>query len=119
MVANPACGQLNGEGKYFFPLSPLVPTNLVSRDGFGRLVPHYNSSHAHSPYDALAELNLALTLAGFVFRDGVHLALYYTIPSTAIGSVSLYYSITVYRITQSSTDGVTLPPRVRRHRAGR
>ena len=85
----------------FFSLSPLAPTNLVSRDGFGRLVPHYNSSLAQSPYDTLAELNLALTLAGFVFRDGVHL---YRQPPSGQSRV--------YRITQLRADGVTVesPP---------
>ena len=36
-VANPARGQLNRENN--IPLSPCVPDNLVSRDGFGRPVP--------------------------------------------------------------------------------
>ena len=36
-VANPARGQLNRENK--IPLSPCVPENLVSRDGFSRPVP--------------------------------------------------------------------------------
>ena len=35
-VANPARGQLNREN---IPLSPCVPENLVSRDGFSRPVP--------------------------------------------------------------------------------
>ena len=37
MVANPARGQLNRENN--IPLSPCVPENLVSRDGFSRPVP--------------------------------------------------------------------------------
>ena len=37
MVANPARGQLNRENAKK-NLSPFVPENLVSRDGFGRLV---------------------------------------------------------------------------------
>ena len=37
MVADPALGQLNREN-VFSPLSPFVPENLVSRDGFGRSV---------------------------------------------------------------------------------
>ena len=36
-VANPARGQLNMEN--YIPLSPCVPDNLVSRDGFSRPVP--------------------------------------------------------------------------------
>ena len=36
-VANPARGQLNWENN--IPLSPCVPENLVSRDGFSRPVP--------------------------------------------------------------------------------
>ena len=36
-VANPARGQLNRENNV--PLSPCVPENLVSRDGFSRPVP--------------------------------------------------------------------------------
>ena len=36
-VANPARGQLNRENS--IPLSPCVPENLVSRDGFSRPVP--------------------------------------------------------------------------------
>ena len=36
-VANPAHGQLNREND--IPLSPCVPENLVSRDGFSRPVP--------------------------------------------------------------------------------
>ena len=44
-VVNPARGQLNKEN--YFSLSPFAPENLVSRDGFGRLVP---SQPAYSPY---------------------------------------------------------------------
>ena len=36
-VANPARGQLNREKN--IPLSPCVPENLVSRDGFSRPIP--------------------------------------------------------------------------------
>ena len=35
-VANPARGQLNRENN--IPLSPCVPDNLVSRDGFRRIM---------------------------------------------------------------------------------
>ena len=44
-VANPARGQLNS-GKNI-PLSPCVPENLVSRDGFSRPVPR-QPAHLHT-----------------------------------------------------------------------
>ena len=44
-VANLPRGQLTG--KINIPLSPYVPENLVSRDGFSRPVPR---QPAHSPY---------------------------------------------------------------------
>ena len=47
MVANPARGQLNRETN--IPLSPCVPENLVSRDGFGRPV---SRLPPHSPLQA-------------------------------------------------------------------
>ena len=43
-VANPARGQLNRE--ISIPLSPCVPENLVSRDGFSRPVPR-QPAHLH------------------------------------------------------------------------
>ena len=47
-VANPARGQLNREnGKMNIPLSPCVPENLVSRDGFSRPVPR-QPAHRHT-----------------------------------------------------------------------
>ena len=42
-VANPARGQLNRENN--IPLSPCVPENLVSRDGFSHPVPHQPAHH--------------------------------------------------------------------------
>ena len=46
-VANPARGQLNRENEYI-PLSPCVPENLVSRDGFiSRPVPR-QPAHLHT-----------------------------------------------------------------------
>ena len=45
-VANPCRGQLNRE-EMNFPLSPFAPDNLVSRDGFGRLV---SREPAHCPH---------------------------------------------------------------------
>ena len=44
-VANPARGQLN-RGKNI-PLSPCVPEDLVSRDGFSRPVPR-QPAHLHN-----------------------------------------------------------------------
>ena len=44
-VANPARGQLNRENN--IPLSPCVPENLVSRDGFSRPVPR-QPAHPHT-----------------------------------------------------------------------
>ena len=44
-VANPACGQLNRENNIL--LSPCVPENLVSRDGFSRPVPR-QPAHLHT-----------------------------------------------------------------------
>ena len=52
-VANPARGQLNRENS--IPLSPCVPENLVSRDGFSRSVPHV------SLLISILRLNLVLT----------------------------------------------------------
>ena len=45
-VANPARGQLNRENNIPL-LSPCVPENLVSRDGFSRPVP-CQSAHRHT-----------------------------------------------------------------------
>ena len=58
MVANRARGQLNGE-RIFFPVSLFAPENLVSRDGFGRPIPH---QPAHSPYVRVSVLSLNLML---------------------------------------------------------
>ena len=44
-VANPARGQLNRENS--IPMSPCVPENLVSRDGFSRPVPR-QPAHLHT-----------------------------------------------------------------------
>ena len=46
-VANRARGQLNRENGYF-PLSPFVPENLVSRDRFDCPVPHHPAHSLHS-----------------------------------------------------------------------
>ena len=52
-VANPARGQLNRENN--IPLSPCVPENLVSRDGFSRLVP-LQPAHLHTQAESGAYL---------------------------------------------------------------
>ena len=52
-VANPARGQLNRESST--PLSPCVPENLVSRDGFSRPVPR-QPAHLHTQAESGAYL---------------------------------------------------------------
>ena len=52
-VANPARGQLNTENN--IPLSPCVPENLVSRDGFSRPVPR-QPAHLHTQAESGAYL---------------------------------------------------------------
>ena len=46
-VANPARGQLNRENGYFPVRVRASPENLVSRDGFGSLVPR-QPAHLHT-----------------------------------------------------------------------
>ena len=52
-VANPARGQLNRENS--IPLSPCVPENVVSRDGFSRPVPR-QPAHLHPQAESGAYL---------------------------------------------------------------
>ena len=52
-VANPARGQLNRE--ISIPLSPYVPENLVSRNGFGSPVPR-QPAHLHTQAESGAYL---------------------------------------------------------------
>ena len=52
-VANPARGQLNRE--HSIPLSPCVPENLASRDGFSRPVPR-QPAHLHPQAESGAYL---------------------------------------------------------------
>ena len=54
-VANPARGQLNRENN--IPLSPCVPENFVSRDGFSRPVPR-QSAHLHTQAESGAYLRI-------------------------------------------------------------
>ena len=46
-VANPARGQLLNRENNIIPVSPCVPENLVSRDGFSRPVPR-QPAHLHT-----------------------------------------------------------------------
>ena len=80
-------------GKMNIPLSPCVPENLVSRDGFSRSVPR---QPVHSPYSGW----IWCLLTGFL-------------PSSAAASIYLYKNrhtpscpSRVYRVTQLRTDSV-------------
>ena len=87
-VANLACGQLNRENN--IPLSPCVPENLVSREGFSRPVPR-QPSHLHTQAESGAHL-----------RDSSRVPRRrpFMKPPYAIGQSR------VYRVTQLRTDGV-------------
>ena len=99
-VANPARGQLNRENN--IPLSPCVPENLVSRDGFSRPVPR-QPAHLHTQAESGANL-----------RDSSRVPRRrpFMKPPYAIGSVpSLSGHAIAYRWRSL--------PRVRRHRASK
>ena len=97
-IANPARGQLNRENNT--PLSPCVPENLVSRDGFSRPVPR-QPAHLHTQ----AESGAYLRDSSRVPRRRPFMK-----PPYAIGSVpSLSGHVIAYRWRSQ--------PRVRRHRA--
>ena len=99
-VANPARGQLNRENN--IPLSPCVPENLVSRDGFSRLVPR-QPAHLHTQ----AESGAYLRDSSRVPRRRPFMK-----PPYAIGPVpSLSDHAIAYRWRSL--------PRVRRHRASK
>ena len=99
-VANPARGQLNRENN--IPLSPCVPENLVSRDGFSRPVPR-QPAHLHTQ----AESGAYLRDSSRVPRRRPFMK-----PPYAIGSVpSLWGHAIAYRWRSL--------PRVRRHRASK
>ena len=100
-VANPARGQLNRQN-IIFPLSPCVPENLVSRDGFSRPVPP-QPAHLHTQAES-----------GAYFRDSsrVPRRCPFMKPPYTIGSVpSLSGHAIAYRWRSL--------PRVRRHRASK
>ena len=99
-VANPARGQLNRENN--IPLSPCVPENLVSRDGFSRPVPR-QPDHLHTQ----AESGAYLRDSSRVPRRRPFMK-----PPYAIGSVpTLSGHAIAYRWRSL--------PRVRRHRASK
>ena len=98
-VANPARGQLNRKN---IPLSPCVPENLVSRDGFSRPVPR-QPAHLHTQ----AEYGAYLRDSSRVPRRRPFMK-----PPYAIESVpSLSGHAIAYRWRSL--------PRVRRHRASK
>ena len=98
--ANPARGQLNRENN--IPLSPCVPENLVSRDGFSCPVPR-QPAHLHTQ----AKSGAYLRDSSRVSRRGLFVK-----PPYAIGSVpSLSGHPIAYRWRSL--------PRVRRHRASK
>ena len=100
-VANPARGQLNRENEYSC-LSPCLPENLVSRDGFSRPVPR-QPAHLHPQ----AESGAYLRDSSRVPRRRPFMK-----PPYAIGSVpSLWCHAIAYRWRSL--------PRVRRHRASK
>ena len=99
-VANPARGQLNRENN--IPLSPCVPENLVSRDGFSRPLPR-QPAHLHTQAES-----------GAYSRDSSRVPRRrpFMKPPYAIGSVpSLSGHAIAYRWRSL--------PRVRRHRASK
>ena len=97
-VANPARVQLNRENN--IPLSPCVPENLVSRDGFSRLVPR-QPAHLHTQ----AESGAYLRDSSRVPRQGPYeTAIRHRVSPEFIGSRNC-----VWRSL----------PRVRRHRASK
>ena len=99
-VANPARGQLNRENN--IPLSPCVPENLVSRDGFSRPVPR-QPAHLHTQ----AESGAYLRDSSRVPRRRPFMK-----PPYAIGSVPSSSGHAIAYRWRSL-------PRVRRHRASK
>ena len=101
-VANPARGQLNKENN--IPLSPCVPENLVSRDGFSRPVPR---QPAHSYLHTQAESGAYLRDSSRVPRRRPFMK-----PPYAIASVPSLSGHAIACRWRSL-------PRVRRHRASK
>ena len=99
-AANPVRGQLNREND--ISLSPCVPENLVSRDGFSRPVPR-QPAHLHTQAESVAYLR---------YSSRVPRRRPFMKPPYAIGSVpSLSGHAIAYRWRSL--------PRVRRHRASK
>ena len=99
-VANPARGQLNRKNN--IPLSPCVPENLVSRDGFSRPVPR-QPAHLHTQAES-----------GAYLRDSSRVPRWrpFMKPPYAIGSVpSLSGHAIAYRWRSL--------PRIRQHKASK
>ena len=68
-VANPARGQLNREND--IPLSPCVPENLVSRDGFSRPVPR-QPAYLHTQAESGAYLGfLPSSAAASIYETAI------------------------------------------------
>ena len=65
-VANPARGQLNRENNV--PLSPCVPENLVSRDGFSRPVPR-QPARVHTQAESTVDPMLLLSGNPFKYHE--------------------------------------------------
>ena len=80
-VANPACGQLKRENN--IPLSPCVPENLVSRDGFSRPVPR-QPAHLHTQAES-----------GAYLRDSSRVEKLFICRSITVLSVVLYSTFTI------------------------
>ena len=101
-VANPARGQLNREND--IPLSPCVPENLVSRDGFGSPVPRQPAHlHTQAEYGAyLRDSSRVPRRRPFIYLKSPY----------AIGSVPSLSGHTIAYRWRSL-------PRVHRHRASK
>ena len=69
-VANPARGQLNRENDV--PLSPCVPENLVSRDGFSRPVPR-QPAHLHTQAESGAYRRIFTGQRGSLYIEQDHI----------------------------------------------
>ena len=89
-VVNPDRGQLNRENST--PLSPCVPENLVSRDGFGSSVPR-QSAHLYTP----AEFGVYILTTGFL-------------PSSAARSIYLFETTIHHRVSPEFTRSCNCVP---------
>ena len=101
-VANPACGQLTE--KIDISLFAFAPENLVSRDGFGSLVPR-QPAHLHTQAETGAYLR-------YPSRVRRRRSFIYLKPSYAIGPIPCLSGHAIAYRWRSL-------PRVRRHRASK